>query len=76
MSGNLDHKGEGGKYASCPSPNVNNKTFNIENKLRYFFSKARNYIRSLPKMEKKNFHDVFKGASPLGKHFFSRQSLR
>lgn len=26
---------------------------------------ARNYIRSLPKMEKKNFHDVFKGASPL-----------
>ncbi|XP_023325249.1 mitogen-activated protein kinase 14 [Eurytemora carolleeae] len=26
---------------------------------------ARNYIRSLPKMEKKNFQDVFKGASPL-----------
>ena len=28
---------------------------------------ARNYIRSLPKMEKKNFHEVFRGASPLGK---------
>jgi len=26
---------------------------------------ARNYIRSLPKMEKKNFHEVFKGANPL-----------
>jgi p38 MAP kinase len=26
---------------------------------------ARNYIKSLPKMEKKNFHDVFKGASNL-----------
>ena len=29
--------------------------------------KARNYIRSLPKMEKKNLHEVFKGANPLGK---------
>jgi len=26
---------------------------------------ARNYIRSLPKMEKKNLHEVFKGANPL-----------
>jgi len=26
---------------------------------------ARNYIRSLPKMEKKNFSEVFSGASPL-----------
>lgn len=26
---------------------------------------ARNYIRSLPKMEKKNFHEVFRGANPL-----------
>lgn len=26
---------------------------------------ARNYIRSLTKMEKKNFHEVFKGASPM-----------
>jgi len=26
---------------------------------------ARNYIKSLPKMEKKNFNEVFKGASPL-----------
>lgn len=26
---------------------------------------ARNYIRSLPQMEKKNFNDVFKGANPL-----------
>lgn len=26
---------------------------------------ARNYIQSLPKMEKKNFHEVFKGANPL-----------
>jgi len=26
---------------------------------------ARNYIRSLPKMEKKNLREVFKGANPL-----------
>ena len=31
-----------------------------------FIIQARNYIRSLPKMEKKNFHEVFRGASPLG----------
>ena len=28
---------------------------------------ARNYIRSLSHMERKNFSDVFKGANPLGK---------
>jgi len=27
---------------------------------------ARNYIRSLQKMEKKDFHEVFRGANPLG----------
>ena len=31
------------------------------------FTQARNYIRSLPKMEKKNLHEFFKGANPLGK---------
>ena len=33
----------------------------------HVFVQARNYIRSLPKMEKKNLHEVFKGANPLGK---------
>ena len=28
---------------------------------------ARNYIRSLPHMERKNFNEFFKGANPLGK---------
>ena len=35
----------------------------------FCFSQARNYIRSLARMEKKNFHDVFKGANPLGKKY-------
>ena len=32
---------------------------------------ARNYIRSLPPMKRKDFKQVFKGASPLGRSFFS-----
>ena len=31
---------------------------------------ARNYIRSLSHMERKNFSEVFKGANPLGKIYF------
>lgn len=32
---------------------------------------ARNYIRSLSHMERKNFSEVFKGANPLGKVYIN-----
>ena len=40
--------------------------FSVINYVAMCTVQARNYIRSLPKMEKKNLHEVFKGANPLG----------
>lgn len=34
-------------------------------KLKSIYFQARHYIRSLPKTEKRNFSDVFRGANPL-----------
>ena len=42
-------------------------TSDQRNELIFFYPQAQNYIRSLPKMERKSFSEVFKGANPLGK---------
>lgn len=48
-----------------------NHLFFIESFIKLLFcsslSQARNYIKTLPCMPKRNFSDVFIGANPLGK---------
>ena len=58
------------KYCNCNEwQNVlfGTSTYKLINKIISCPFQAQNYIRSLPKMERKNFSEVFKGANPLGK---------